>query len=463
MHTAQCGLTIRSFSHHLAFCDADEVQPSWLSVPGARGNVQNVHHFNILIAPWPAVVMPGQIQPRGVRSRKFNRFEFNIRDTGLEVAARLQAMAKAAEEITGSLDAVVMPELSLNTADYRVSRAAMLQNGWLFICGVGTPRSENRLNVDVPLSKHHAVHFRQRKHHRWKLDEAQIRNYGLGARLDPSRIYWENIGVADRKLMFLVLRPWLVTTALICEDLARHDPVGELIRGIGPNLVIALLMDGPQITGRWASRYAAGLADDPGSSVLSVTSLGMAELSRPLDVGSASCRVVALWKDAFSGKPIELTLPSGYDGLVITLAVKQAGETTADLRVDNYSASYPTLAGVHPVKVPSQGADQIADTRRTRWLTPWDAFVLSQLAQRRDLTHEVPPRELEALGEPEAWAIGHEIWRLKTKPGCRFGEPGVRELLERWGEFQIADAAQAETARQIHMWDQTNVARFPTP
>ncbi len=33
MHTAQSGLTIRSFSHHLAFCETDEVQPSWLSIP----------------------------------------------------------------------------------------------------------------------------------------------------------------------------------------------------------------------------------------------------------------------------------------------------------------------------------------------------------------------------------------------------------------------------------------------
>jgi hypothetical protein len=31
--------------------------------------------------------------------------------------------------------------------------------------------------------------------------------------------------------------------ALICEDLARPDPVAEIVRTVGPNLVIALLME----------------------------------------------------------------------------------------------------------------------------------------------------------------------------------------------------------------------------
>jgi len=34
--------------------------------------------------------------------------------------------------------------------------------------------------------------------------------------------------------------------ALVCEDLARPDPVANIVRAVGPNLVIALLMDGPQ-------------------------------------------------------------------------------------------------------------------------------------------------------------------------------------------------------------------------
>jgi hypothetical protein len=51
------------------------------------------------------------------------------------------------------------------------------------------------------------------------------------------------------------------------------------MNAIGPNLVIALLMDGPQLENRWPARYATVLAEDPGSAVLTVTSLGMVRRS----------------------------------------------------------------------------------------------------------------------------------------------------------------------------------------
>ena len=99
---------------------------------------------------------------------------------------------------------------------------------------------------------------------------------------------------------------WLNFCVLICEDLARQDPVSELIRAVGPNLVVALLMDGPQLEHRWAAKYATVLAEDPGSSVLTVTSLGMARLSRPPK--KPVSRAVALWKDPVSGA-VEVALP----------------------------------------------------------------------------------------------------------------------------------------------------------
>lgn len=85
-------------------------------------------------------------------------------------------------------------------------------------------------------------------------------------------------------------------SVVICEDLARPDPVGDLLRAVGPNLVIALLMDGPQIKERWSARYATTLAEDPGFSVLSLTSAGMSKLSRPSS-GVNRSKVIGLWKD----------------------------------------------------------------------------------------------------------------------------------------------------------------------
>lgn len=253
----------------------------------------------------------------------------------------------------------------------------------------------------------------------------------------------------DRKLIFVVMRSWLVTTALICEDLARHDPVGELIRSIGPNLVIALLMDGPQLSGRWASRYAAGLADDPGSSVLSVTSLGMSELSRPSDIKDPPSRVVALWKDAFCGRPIELSIPRDAHGLVISLAVKYGTETTADLRTDRNLASYPTLTGVHPVKVPDEVPDFPNEDMTGSWISPYHAFLLAMLAQRDKVQAELEPGELCEL-RGAAYRIGREIWRLKSNGRRLVGDDDPQEVAD------PVSREERETAEEIVRWHETN-------
>ncbi len=235
-----------------------------------------------------------------------------------------------------------------------------------------------------------------------------------------------------------------------------------MLRGIGPNLVVALLMDGPQINGRWASRYAAGLADDPGCSVLTVTSLGMAELSRPPGVKLKKSRVVGLWKDAYMGLPVELELPHGYDGLVITLAVHFDKEVTADLRGNDGMASYPRLAGVHPVKVPELLPDLHQDLKKTNWISPYNAFLLARLAQRPNevspdkvhvarspLRKSLAPEELDDLRDG-AYRIGREIWRLKP------GEAGpsqldgcVQKLPPLTPEEEERDRAEAETAQAI--------------
>src|SRR4029077_198591 len=163
------------------------------------------------------------------------------------------ALCEEAERKVGALDAVVLPELALSYHEYLELRRHVLAGCRLLICGVGRSasdgdRGDHFLCIDIPLSKHHAVHFRQSKHHPWRLDGPQIAQYGLGGRLQshPEDFYWEHININDRRLRFVGLRPGLVTCGLICDNLARHDPVGELVRSVGPNLVMALLMDGPQ-------------------------------------------------------------------------------------------------------------------------------------------------------------------------------------------------------------------------
>ena len=53
----------------------------------------------------------------------------------------------------------------------------------------------------------------------------------------------------------------------------------KYIRAIGPNIIFVLLMDGCQLEQRWAARYALGLSEDPGSTVVTLTSRALVDRS----------------------------------------------------------------------------------------------------------------------------------------------------------------------------------------
>ena len=134
---------------------------------------------------------------------------------------------------------------------------------------------------------------------------------------------------------------------LVCEDLARVDPVAELIRAVGPTLVIALLLDGPQLQHRWPARYSSVLADDPGSSVLSVTCLGMAH--RYQAPGRPPSRVIGLWKDVKMGFR-ELEFGDHAQGLLLKLRAETREEFTADGRSDGAAAAVLVYDGHEDVR-----------------------------------------------------------------------------------------------------------------
>lgn len=356
MHCPQSGLTIRSFSHHLAICFGDEIKPMWHQ---RKLDVESA--FNLLVIPWPYVVLPKQFrdcdplagETSNIDPEHFGFFTVDHRvDVGEDASTKIGKIVKAAENLIGEIHGVVLPELSLSEAEHSKLEQELNDKGIFLVAGVGIPgdgvhHPANEVRVSFPSYDRVTQH----KHHRWKLEEHQISQYGLGSRLDPMIQWWEHISVCDRQLGFFSLLPWLVATVLICEDLARPDPVGDLVRSVGPNLVIALLMDGPQLKERWSARYATSLADDPGSSVLSMTSLGMARLSRPRGTASTANPVVAIWKDAKSGGPVQIDLPPGHHGLVLSISRFNAEEWSADGRSDGEASGYPALTGVHPVKV----------------------------------------------------------------------------------------------------------------
>jgi hypothetical protein len=357
LHTPRGGISIRSLSHNLAVCDPGEVSPIWTTVPSSP----NSRSLNLLLVPWPYHVTPAQFNPCDAALKLetmpdcYGFFQYEPAGETSEIVQTVEGLLDTAKKLVGRIDGVVLPELALTHSQYEALSPNVLRHQAFLLSGVWEPGGtaqpgKNCLAFDLPVYYAPStayVPIRQSKHHRWCLDKPQVVQYGLGGRLDPMRSWWEHSAVERRKLTFVAMRPWLTLSALICEDLARRDPVDDVMRSVGPNLVISLLMDGPQLATRWPARYATVLADDPGSSVLTLTNLGMTTLCRP--PGKSPSRSVGLWKDSRSAGPVELELAEGCGGLVLSLAIEMCEEWSADGRTDGRSTGYPFLAGVHPV------------------------------------------------------------------------------------------------------------------
>ena len=363
-HTAQSGLTIRSFSHHLAFLHSREMTARWylpLTTVDLFQKPFNEHAFNLLLVPWPAEVHPSQF----VASEKVRLTDevqrgsyglFKVKPIPPPRGNFVKTLLENAEKEVGEINGIILPELALSEKAFHRISAQVVSPKRFFLSGVGsdlsrlTEEGENHLRFELGIpGGEFSFSLEQQKHHRWKLTKSQILQYGIGTNLHPEANWWEHISLDSRKLAFVNLRPWLTVTPLICEDLARPEPVGDLVRAIGPNLVIALLMDGPQLGGRWPGRYAASLADDPGCSVLTLTSAGMSHLSKTRDEIDRS-GVVALWRDPQTGTH-ELELAKDDSAIVLNVTVEYEEEWTADGRGDKKATGCPILAGHHRIRL----------------------------------------------------------------------------------------------------------------
>lgn len=191
----------------------------------------------------------------------------------------------------------------------------------------------------------------QKKHHRWKLDRDQISTYGLGASLGPSMEWWEKHCIETREMNFFQIRDDAVFASLICEDLARNDPCLDIVRSVAPNLVFALLMDGSQLPNRWSARYAGSLADDPGCTVLTLTSFGLIDRSNDHRSKDKSFSV-GLLRDS-KGLTTEITLPPGNEAILLTLGSEEAKDITIDGRKTT-NASKWFYVSQRPIKLASQ-------------------------------------------------------------------------------------------------------------
>jgi hypothetical protein len=132
------------------------------------------------------------------------------------------------------------------------------------------------------------------------------------------------------------------------------------MNAIGPNLVIALLMDGPQFESRWSGRYATSLAEDPGSAVLTITSSGM--IARSFMPGEMIDYAIALWKEP-GGQAISLRLPREDQALLLSLTTSWVEQHTLDRRSCGRNTVRFELGAAHALRLPN--------TETPTWLRNW--------------------------------------------------------------------------------------------
>jgi len=396
MRTPQLGTTLRTFSHYLALLPgSQEVKTTWYSPESAQFGMRN---YNLLAIPYPYDIR-AEAFIRNERERydrgtwgEFHLDQHWIRDLSNGGSAQPQdvfasfvgdLLAAAQARISCKIHGIVLPEAAISPSLFktlveRIRLEPAFEAVEFLVAGVSGEAQDFQKELDIqavpPKSKmmntvgiacfsqfageedrerRDVAVFIQPKHHRWKLDRAQLETYDLDIRLAGSDAWWENCSTDLRHLQFVPLRCEGAMVTLLCEDLARIDPCQTVVRSVGPNMVIALLLDGPQLGTRWPARYATVLADDPGCSVFSLTSLGLMKRTcrrRP----DANMTTVGLWRDSETGTT-EIKLSSPNQAVVLAIEGHSREEFTLDSRSDCGAAVVFRLNRTVEVGLPEKG------------------------------------------------------------------------------------------------------------
>lgn len=344
-YTPALGCTLRSLTHNLALHpSATQIKSSWYNYQ-RFGRFVPKRSLNILIVPIPYEISPNDFIGHVLNDPAYRGFTIQqswLAKCPADYAKEIAQLIEQCEREKALPDIIVFPEAALNR-DYH---QAILEE---FARDKRLPQLIVIAGISDALDSHHHHNYSstaylsggvielttgQSKHHRWKLEKNQIRDYGLASSLSPEEIWWELAKLDDRTVKYHVFGEGTTVGTLLCEDLARVDPCKPSINASAPNLLFALLMDGPQIASRWPARYAIVLADDPGCAVLTVTSTGLIERSnwRYNNVRST----IALWGDADGVK--ELDLPPNKRALLLTIESKKENRVSLDGRVSTDKA-----------------------------------------------------------------------------------------------------------------------------
>jgi len=405
VRTPPAGSSARALSRNACVLDPG-VEARWHKAPGCGPGRQPCRErVNYLLLPWPLQIRASDFRPvrgplRRLDNDSFGFFEFAPSERlDLALADR---MLTAARDQAGVVDVVVLPESAVEDAEIDDLETLLARHGVTgLITGVREPPQPGQFPrnwVHIGVRAHGQwMHIRQTKHHRWSLDDAQIRQYHLSGPLHPHTRWWEAIEVPPRSIQFVEFGDGVTLASLVCEDLAQTDDVASVIRSVGPMIVVTPLLDGPQLSSRWAARYASVLADDPGSAVLTLTSFGMTQRSRL--PGQSRSPVVALWKSP--GQPTrEISLEPGAQGILLSASIARATRRSFDGRPPGDSGREFSGVSVQQVRAASPGTG----SQRSRpgppsrpILAAEELTILATWAQAAAEALTFAPERIEAL------------------------------------------------------------------
>jgi hypothetical protein len=423
VRTPPNGTSLRSLARY-ASVHSPGVEVRWHKIPARRPGMQpRDMGVNCLLLPWPLRVresdfrpIPGSVQQ--LATEPFGFFEFAPSERlDLDLVDR---MLVAARDEVDTVNVVVLPESAVDHGDIDALEGLLGRHGVTGLITGVRQRAEqagqfpgNWVHIGVSTGQQW-VHIQQSKHHRWSLDEGQIFQYHLGGALHPHIRWWEAMEVPRRSVQVVEFGEGATLVALVCEDLAQIDDVADVLRSVGPMVVFTPLLDGPQLSSRWAARYASVLADDPGSTVLTLTSFGMAERSRPN--GHNSSPVIALWKNPGRGTR-EIPLEAGAQGVLLSASADRTPRRSSDGRRPVVNGGEFFDMSVHQVRAATAGSGPAeppgSDTAERVGLEADDLTILTSWAQAvAEALTGAPERVTAVSADAHAGAPWRTLLRL---------------------------------------------------
>jgi hypothetical protein len=421
VRTPPTGSSVRALSRYACVLDPG-VAARWHNAPArGLGTQHNGTRVNYLLLPWPLRIQASDFRPvrgplRRLANDPFGFFEFAPSERlDLDLVDRMLATAR---DRAGAVDVVVLPESAVEHGEIDNLETLLARHGvTALITGTrerpGQPGRFPRNWVHIGVfTGGQWMHIRQSKHHRWSLDDTQIRQYHLGGALHPHTRWWEAIEVPPRSVQLVEFGDGVTLASLVCEDLAQTDDVSSVIRSVGPMIVVTPLLDGPQLSSRWAARYASVLADDPGSAVLTLTSFGMAQRSGL--PGQNPSPVVALWKSP-GQQTREIPLEPGAQGILLSASITRATRRSFDGRRPGDNSSEFSAVSVHQVRASSTGTGSqrsLAGSPARPMLAAEELTILASWAQAAAEALTLAPERIAAVtADVQAGAL----WRAELR------------------------------------------------